>query len=404
MAARRRKAKPAAWSYSAGARGENRVRVYERPGYGIWIDYRAEDGKRCRHPLGITDRDQAKVKADDIAAKFRRDAKRQPTELTLAALIDNYLREVTPTKSAVTQSHDRRALALFLGTFGRDRRPRTLSRRDWDAYIAGRRSGKIRPPKSKATSVRDRVIEQDLGLLNALLNWGAQAGDGRGGYLLERNPFKGLPIPAEESPRRALLTSAQYEALRAAAMTISPRLECFVVLAWHTGHRANSIRQLRWSDVDLERERIHFRGENDKIGLDHWNPLHPDAVAILKRERTRTPTIGDAWLFPAARENKKPVVAPTQPLSRDAVNNLWKRMAVKAELPEGERYGWHSCRRAFANRLRKAPLRDLQDLGGWKTAATVLSVYLRPDEEAQRQALTADTLRVTLGSSEVQSG
>ena len=43
------------------------------------------------------------------------------------------------------------------------------------------------------------------------------------------------------------------------------REECLVVLAWKTGHRAGSLRQLRWSDVDLEAGRMHFRGENDKI-------------------------------------------------------------------------------------------------------------------------------------------
>ena len=231
-------------------------------------------------------------------------------------------------------------------------------------------SGGLRPAKAKERTPGWRVIEQDLRLINAVLNWATQAGDGRGGFLLDRNPFKGLPVPKEESPRRALLTAEQYEAVRMAAVTTSPLLECCVVLAWQTGHRAASLRQLRWSDVDLEAARIHFRGENDKIGHDHWNPLHPIAVAILKQERARTSAIGDAWIFPAARD-------ASQPLSRDAVTNLWKRLAVKAKLPIDERYGWHSCRRAFANRLRRAPLRDLQDLGGWKTSATLLTVYLR---------------------------
>ena len=140
------------------------------------------------------------------------------------------------------------------------------------------------------------------------------------------------------------------------------------VLNWAT--------QVGWTDVDLEQGRIHWRGEMDKVRLDRWNPLHPVAVAILTRERARTPAIGDAWIFPAARD-------ASRPLSCGAASNLWKRLAVKAELPTGERYGWHSCRRAFANRLRPAPLRDLQDLGGWKTSATLLTVYLRADESAQ---------------------
>lgn len=373
-----------AWSYIAGAKGENRVRVYERTGKGrraaLWIDYRDEAGARHRQPLSVDTRDAAKLKADEVAASFRRDGARRPVELTLGSLIDTYAREVTPTKAAVTQGHDCRACELFLRFLGAQRRPETLSRREWDAYIKARRSGRLRPPKAVQRTAGWRVVEQDLRLMNAILNWATQYGDGRGGFLLERNPFRGLAVPKEESPRRALLTADQYEAIRGAAAGIAPRLECFVLLAWHTGHRAASLRQLRWSDVDLEGARVHFRGELDKIGLDHWNPLHPLAVAILRRERARAPAIGDAWIFPAARD-------ATQSLSRDAVANLWKRLATKAGIPTGERYGWHSCRRAFANRLRRAPLRDLQDLGGWKTSATLLTVYLRADEGAQREAL-----------------
>jgi integrase len=372
-----------AWSYRAGEKGENRVRVFERVGperkAGFWIDYRDEAG-RHRQPIAVTDRDAAKLKADEIAASFRREGAKRIEALTLATLIDNYRREVTPSKSSTARSHDARAFGLFLRFFGAQRRPETLSRREWDAYIRARRSGVLRPPKGSMRQAGWRVIEQDLHLLNALLNWAVQAGDGRGGFLLERNPLKGLPVPKEESPRRALLSDVQYEAVRTAAAVISPRLECFVVLAWHTGHRGASLRQLRWSDVDLEAGRVHFRGELDKIGLDHWNPLHPAAVAILKGERSRVAAIGDAWIFPAARD-------ATAPLSRDAVANLWKRLAVKAQLPAGERYGWHSCRRAFANRFRRAPLRDLQDLGGWKTSATLMTVYLRADETAQREVL-----------------
>jgi integrase len=386
-------------SYSTGDVRENRVRVYERPGYGIWIDYRDEHGVRVRRPLGGAaryDQEEAKATARDIAAKFGREAKRQPVELTLGKLCLTYEREVTPGKSGTVQEHDRRAFELFLRFFGGARKPSTLSVRDLDAYVTARRSGKLRPPKAPQRTVRNRVLEQDLSLLNAILNWAVKAGDGRGGYLLARNPLKGLPIPEEASPKRARLTREQYDRVRRAAAAISARLEAFAVVAWHTGHRSNSIRQLRWSDVDLERGRVHWRGEADKIGLDHWNPLHPEAVAVLRAERARVPAIGDAWIFPAARD-------ATQPLSRDAVANLWKRVAVKAELPTGERYGWHSCRRAFANRLRRAPLRDLKDLGGWKATKTLVDVYLQPDEDAQREVLETEPGTASATVSEVSA-
>lgn len=75
------------------------------------------------------------------------------------------------------------------------------------------------------------------------------------------------------------------------------------------------------------------------------------------------------------------------------MQRLWQRLARAANLPAGERYGWHSFRRAFANRYRRAPLRDLQDLGGWKSSATLMKVYLRSDEDAQREVLGGATWR-----------
>jgi hypothetical protein len=39
--------------------------------------------------------------------------------------------------------------------------------------------------------------------------------------------------------------------------------------------------------------------------------------------------------------------------------------------------------------MRHASLRDLKDLGGWKTEQTVVSVYQQPSESAQREALLA---------------
>jgi integrase len=290
---------------------------------------------------------------------------------------------VTPKKSASAQSHDRRTLPLFAKAFGAHRRASTLNRRDWDRYIDRRRRGELAPLGREGKRVRARVLEQDCRLLLALLNWAERAGDGCGGYLLDKNPLIRLAVPREESPRRGVLTAEQFDAIRKLAMGLGSSAECFVVLAWYTGHRAASIRQLRWSDIDLERGRIHWRGEVDKIGYDHWNPLHPEAAAVLGRERALAELTGAtarAWVFPSPRDR-------TAPMPRPTCCGLWRQLARAAGLPKGEGYGWHSCRRAFANRLRAAPLRDLKDLGGWKTEKTVVSVYQGPSEDAQRAAL-----------------
>lgn len=103
-----------AWSYIAGEKGRNRVRVFERAHYGLWIDYRTEDGGRVRLSLGYSDRDRAKREADDIAAKFGREPAKATPSVTVRLLFDMYLREVTPRKSLGKQKHDARCAALFM--------------------------------------------------------------------------------------------------------------------------------------------------------------------------------------------------------------------------------------------------------------------------------------------------
>jgi hypothetical protein len=81
------------------------------------------------------------------------------------------------------------------------------------------------------------------------------------------------------------------------------------------------------------------------------------------------------WVFPSARDD-------SLPLCGKAAFKLRQRIAEKLELPEGARYGWHSFRWRFANDLRQVPLRHLCDLGGWKSAQTILTCYQQSDERA----------------------
>src|ERR1700674_2995867 len=135
------------WSYKAGEKGRNRVRVFAWPeqGESLWIDYR-DGGRRIQKPLGHADKGRAKREADDIAARWGHDTKARPAALTLRTLFDIYEREVTPQKnSASARGHDRRVLPLLLKAFGADRRPGTLNVRDWQSYIRRRQSGELAP-------------------------------------------------------------------------------------------------------------------------------------------------------------------------------------------------------------------------------------------------------------------
>ncbi len=378
------------WSYSAGERGRNRVRAYAHPDTGLYYLEFSDNGRKRRMALGHRLPDAAKAKADELAAALRSNSSPLDVDPTLQALFDNYVREVTPQKSASTQKHDKSAVKRFESFLGETRRASTLNRRDWDGFIAWRRrTGDTRKgKKTKGKPIGARIIEYDLKFLHAVFNWAVTARDSAGRYLLDRNPLKGMPWPKEESPRRPVLSAEDYAKMLKAAPLVDERCSLALVLAHETGHRIGAIRLLRWSDLDSKHGTMRWRGDQDKIGFDHETPLSDEALSVLEAARRKQMVVGDAWIFPAPGN-------PLEPCSRHLLRDWWERMEERAEMKPSAGRGWHSLRRKFATELKDVPLRDLCHLGGWKDPQTVLKCYQKPDEATMRQAL-AQRARYTI--------
>ena len=268
-------------------------------------------------------------------------------------------------------------MKMFLGCFGRDRKSATLSQRDWDRFIRERRAGRVGP---SGKPVSDRMIERNLKFLIAVLNWAGKSRDERGELLLESNPLKGLKTPTEKNPARIVLTEVEYQALLRVSRQVDWRFRVALVLAHETGHRINAIRQLRWSDIDLEDGMVRWRAEHEKTGYEHRTPVTVEAIAVLEEARKRNPGIGDAPVLPLPKY-------PTMPVSRPLARVWWTRAQKLAGLEPKRGRGWHSLRRKFASDLMDQPLKVLCELGGWKTAKTVLQCYQRADEAQLRKAL-----------------
>ena len=82
--------------------------------------------------------------------------------------------------------------------------------------------------------------------------------------------------------------------------------------------------------------------------------------------------------------------APRDPfrcLGQSRARIWWDRAEKLAGLKPKHRRGWHSLRRKFASDLMDQPLKVLCELGGWRTAQTVLQCYQRPDEDRLRKAI-----------------
>lgn len=378
---------PKGWSYSVGERGRNRVRAFAHPVTGRMFVEFYEPARGAGRPrpkrmaLGHRDTEQAKATAEELAARLRRAEYPATEHVTLATLFDMYLKEVTPSKGAAKQRHDRACAELFLHAFGGATEARALSRREWDRYIRDRRSGALSHARvKKRRAVGDCIIAYDLAWLMAVLNWATKASNERGVPLLDRNPLKGLARPREKNPHREVLSDTEYRAMRAVAAEVQPLFELALVLAHDTGHRMNAIRMLRWSDIDLDRQTIRFQSAHDKSGFEHTVPLVGEAVGLLGRVRAAQRAIGDAWMFPSTR-------TPGEPVAHATFRKWWRAAEVRAKLAHVPHRGWHSLRRKFASELKHVPLKDLCQLGGWKDASTVLRCYMKPDEATMRAAL-----------------
>ncbi len=369
-------------SYGAGEWGRNRVRIFPDPKTGYFqIEWR-ENGRRRSRSLGHRDWVKAKRQADEFAAGFvgpeiGGKAEAEPEPLTLEKLFDIYGEEVTPAKGAHSRGHDRAAMHMFLRFFGRNRDPATLSQRDWDRFIRERRAGRIGP---SGRPVSDRTVEYDLKFLIAVLNWAAKSRDERGRLLLDRNPLKGLRTPREKNPTRVVLAEEEYRALLKVSRRVDWRFRIALVLAHETGHRIGAIRQLRWPDIDFDREAILWRAEHDKSGFEHITPVTDEAIDALKEVWSPVPLAGDAPVLPAPKN-------PSACMGAALAQGWWDRAERLAGLEPMPGRGWHSLRRKFASDLMDQPLKVLCELGGWKTAKTVLQCYQRPDESKLRKAL-----------------
>ena len=369
-------------SYGAGEWGRNRVRVFPDPKTGLFqVEWR-KNGRRRTRSLGHRDWTRAKRQADEFAAGFASPdlngrAEAEPEPLTLGKLFEIYGEEVTPTKDECNGRHDRAATATFLKFLGPDRRPETLSRRDWDRFIRERRAGRIGP---SGKPVGNRTIEWDLTFLMAVLNWAARSRDEHGRPMLDRNPLKGLRKPREKNPTRVVLTDEEYRALLKVSRKVDWRFHVALVLAHETGHRIGAIRHLMWSDIDLEGAVVRWRAKHEKTGYEHTTPLTDEALAALEEARRMNPGNGDGPVMPAPAH-------PEQCLGAWRALKWWYRAVALAGLEPKRGRGWHSLRRKFASDLMDQPLKVLCELGGWKNPQTVLTCYQQANTGRLRTAL-----------------
>jgi integrase len=384
-----------AFSYSAGERGRNRVRVGtdRRTGilYMAWMEERAEK----RRSLGHRDREAAKQKADELAARFAEIPTASSRSLTLARLFQLYHERRTPKKkSEMHLLHDHRAGKLFMAAFGSGFDPHNLDRACWDHYIEERRTGRLVADGKQYGPVRDRAVQEDLKFVVSVLNWACGFLE-NGRPLLDRNPWgseirraQSWGMPREKTPRRPAMT----DELRRLLCSHAPswQMRAAMLLGRETVSRNSSVRQLRWDDVDLRDKTVRWRGEFDKVGREVITPLSDEAIEVLKQVPRQ---LDSPWIFASDTD-------PSQPTPRDTFQ-IWLRRAkdrlLRSIEDEQERermrqrlhgLGYHGEKRAG---VRDDWFRSLdpkrQELFSRTNHKTLVDVYDDVSLDEMRQAL-----------------
>jgi integrase len=159
------------------------------------------------------------------------------------------------------------------------------------------------------------------------------------------------------SGRTRFLSKWQWAKLQKILKKESPLLEQAARFTLATGLRENNVIELQWAQVDLKRRLAFLYADQVKNRETLGVPLSDAALAVLKERRGENET----WVF-AHPDSGRPLYK--------ASNRAWYQAVKKAGL---KGFRWHDLRHTWASWavMNGVSLRELMELGGWKTFSMV---------------------------------
>lgn len=210
---------------------------------------------------------------------------------TVGDLIDRYLAEALPLKSAQRDVERQRVL---LGRWKERAGHLSLERLTPEAVTAFRHKIASRV-KTDGSRVSGATVNRELAALSAVCKWGWKEL-----RWLRENPVLAVSKASESTGIVRFLSDAERKALLAACKASKdPNIGTAVLLALATGARYSNLRNLTWADVDLDRNTLRF--VETKNGHPRYVPLVGAAQDALRAHRDRDPT-GVGWVFKGSRD------------------------------------------------------------------------------------------------------
>lgn len=222
------------------------------------------------------------------------------------------------------------------------------------------------------------TIRTAMGRLSAVFSWGVREGRA------PANPCRGLERPRQSHSLdfysreevQKLLQAAELRARSRTGQSPSKMLYVGITLAVHTGLRKGEVLGLRWSDVDLETQRLTVArsyGTTPKGGKPRHLRLPKELVPILRAWREECGAEPGGAVLPVGRNDSRFARERTMLGIRTLMQEVGLR-TVKSP--------WHILRHTFASHfvMSGGNLLALQRiLGHSDVKMTMIYAHLAPD-------------------------
>jgi integrase len=241
----------------------------------------------------------------------------------------------------------------------------------------------LRGADGKPRILADSSINVVLPTLSIVLNHAVEKK-----YLLQ-NPLRGGgALWRREQPPEPVDPFAPEElrAIIAAAYEIDHDFGVLVQIAAQTGLRPGEVLGLRRCDVDISKAEVHVRGTYTRSRSGPTKTRTSTRVVSLLDHVVVDEALSRS-VIPTIKAMKLLSMAPEDRLFQVGYTLTWQTRWKRALLKSGIRYRKpHNLRHAFASILisRGANILEVQEAGGWSSAAVLLRVYAKWIREAKR--------------------
>ena len=319
--------------------------MYRDPNSGIYyVSVQGAGGKRVRRSTGTTDQRLAReIETHWKVESIRISKLGERPQFTFDEIMAWRLKQQAGSRSAVTD----RCAVRQLVPFFRGKIVARIGHADVDAFVAAKR----------AEGVGDKTIRRYLAVMSSAFTHAGESPEYRG----LPNPVRGyLPRVADDDHRLRYEDKPVIHALAEAQR--EPVLRDLVMMAAYTGMRQGELLGLTWSRIDLHRNMIMLRPEDQK-GKRHgvvWvNQTARDCLLARKRESAGAYP-GTPWVFAGSAGER---------LKKDWVSY---RFALACAAVGLEDFRFHDLRHCFCSWLAWAgvPLQRIQALARHKDMRT----------------------------------